>query len=157
MIGTIVEIIKLVLERVIPDPKERQALESKLSDDFARFIEATQPKSSDIYRWAATLIALVRPALAVFVVISPIIWTDRWMSFLGVLKEAGIWGVIALSPAWVWILGRDGVRIILGVVATLKGLPIPDGVIPPGIQREKKAPPPPAEEPIDNRPDLGWR
>ncbi|MEM4381874.1 MAG: hypothetical protein QXX19_06550, partial [Candidatus Caldarchaeum sp.] len=130
MIGTIVEIIKLVLERVIPDPKERQALESKLSDDFARFIEATQPKSSDIYRWAATLIALVRPALAVFVVISPIIWTDRWMSFLGVLKEAGIWGVIALSPAWVWILGRDGVRIILGVVATLKGLPIPDGVIP---------------------------
>lgn len=156
MIGTIVEIIKLVLERVIPDPKERQALESKLSDDFARFIEATQPKSSDIYRWAATLIALVRPALAVFVVISPIIWTDRWMSFLGVLKEAGIWGVIALSPAWVWILGRDGVRIILGVVATLKGLPIPDGVIPPGIQREKKAPPP-VEEPIDNRPDLGWR
>ncbi|MEM0444202.1 MAG: hypothetical protein QXJ73_08620 [Candidatus Caldarchaeum sp.] len=156
MIGTIIEIIKLVLERVIPDPKERQALESKLSDDFARFIEATQPKSSDIYRWAATLIALVRPALAVFVVISPIIWTDRWMSFLGVLKEAGIWGVIALSPAWVWILGRDGVRIILGVVATLKGLPIPDGVIPPGIQREKKAPPP-VEEPIDNRPDLGWR
>lgn len=156
MIGTIVEIIKLVLERVIPDPKERQALESKLSDDFARFIEATQPKSSDIYRWAATLIALVRPALAVFVVISPVIWTERWMSFLGVLKEAGIWGVIALSPAWVWILGRDGVRIILGVVATLKGLPIPDGVIPPGIQREKKAPPP-VEEPIDNRPDLGWR
>jgi hypothetical protein len=133
MLGPILDIVKLFLERVVPDPKERAELEKRLSDDFARFMEATQPKGSEIYRWAATLIALVRPMLAVFVVITPIIWTKQWVEFLGVLKDAGIWGAIALSPAWVWILGRDGVRMILGIVATLKGTPIPKEVLPPGL------------------------
>ena len=129
----LLDIIKRIIDQVFPDPKEKAELEKRLSDEFARFIEATQPKSSDIYRWASTLIALVRPALAVFVVVSPIVWTDRWLSFLGVLKEAGVWGVIALSPAWVWILGRDGLRLILGVVATMKGQKIPEASLPPGI------------------------
>jgi len=133
MLGPILELAKLLLERLVPDPKERAELEKKLADDFARYIEATQPKGSEVYRWAATLIALVRPALAVFVVLAPIIWTDRWVQFLGTLEKAGIWGAIALAPAWAWILGRDGVRMVLGVTALLRGQPIPKEVLPPSI------------------------
>jgi hypothetical protein len=131
---TLLPLLKMLLERVVPDPKERADLERQMSDEFARFMEATQPKGHEIYRWAATLIALVRPALAVFVVITPIIWTQQWVAFLGVLKDAGLWGAIALAPAWVWILGRDGVRMILGTVAAFKNTSVPKEALPPGLQ-----------------------
>jgi len=107
--------------------------EAARAEEFAAFIAATQPTADRVYIWANTLIALVRPALCVFAVVSPIVWTDRWVAFLRMLADAGIWGAIALVPAWAWILGRDGVRMILGLVSGLKGVPIPTTAAPPGI------------------------
>jgi hypothetical protein len=155
MLPLLLPIIKTLLERVVPDPKERADLERQMSDEFARFMEATQPKGNEIYRWAATLIALVRPALAVFVVISPIVWTQQWVAFLGVLKDAGLWGAIALAPAWVWILGRDGVRMILGTVAALKNTPVPKEALPPGLQPGMQWPAPPTYRDDAWRPEPG--
>ena len=130
-----------LIRRLVPDPREQaeinQQLQRLAAEEEARkeeawqaFIAATTPSSERVYVWANTLISLVRPALAVFAVISPIIWTDRWVKFLGVLSEAGVWGAIALVPAWAWILGRDGVRMILGLVSGLKGVPVQ---MPPGV------------------------
>lgn len=157
-------IIKRIVDRLFPDPQEQAdihkqlvALEAEINarseEAFARYIEATQPKSDRVYVWANTLIALVRPVLAVFVVVSPIFFTEKWVKFLSVLQEAGVWGAIALAPAWVWVLGRDGVRMILGVVATLRGVPLPREALPPGLP----------EEPRNNQPvpkpryDDSWR
>jgi hypothetical protein len=142
---------------ILKDPEdERKAqelvakIQAQQEEAFARFIEATQPKAERVYVWANTAIALVRPLLCVFAVISPIIWTDRWIQFLGTLKDAGVWGAIALVPAWAWILGRDGVRMILGVVAGLKG-GIPNTLLPPGIP---SSPPPRRGENYGSRENL---
>jgi hypothetical protein len=139
---------------ILKDPeqelKARQILaeleakaEAARAEEFAAFVAATQPASSNVYVWANTLIALVRPALCVFTVVSPIIWTDRWIAFLRMLADTGIWGAIALVPAWAWILGRDGVRMILGLVAGMKGTALPASVLPPSIPSASPAPPPP--------------
>ena len=139
-------ILKRITDKLFPDPQEQaeiqkqlMALEAEINtraeEAFVKYIEATQPKSERVYVWANTLIALVRPALAVFVVVSPIFFTEKWVQFLKVLQDAGVWGAIALAPAWVWVLGRDGVRMILGIVASLRGTQIPVEALPPGISQ----------------------
>jgi hypothetical protein len=132
--------------------------EAARAEEFARFMAATQPTADRVYVWANTAIALVRPALCVFAVVSPIVWTDRWTAFLNVLANAGVWGAIALVPVWAWVLGRDGVRLLLGLTAGFRGVAIPPEVLPPGIPsgqsdvlsrpvRPPSPPPPPSPRP----------
>jgi hypothetical protein len=111
---------------------EAQA-EAARAAEFAQFMAATQPHADRVYIWANTLIAFVRPALAVFAVVSPIVWTDRWVALLRQLADAGVWGAVALVPAWAWILGRDGVRMVLALVAGARGVPVPPAAAPPGV------------------------
>ncbi|MGI0013785.1 MAG: hypothetical protein ACREBU_10135 [Nitrososphaera sp.] len=151
------------LQELALKAKEAEArMEEAREESFARFIASTQPTSDNLYRWANTLIALVRPTLAVFTAVSLIAYTQKWLEILTVLKEAGIWGAIGISPLLVWVLGRDGLRMVLGVVGTIKnGGAIPDGALPEGIpHREVRAPAgnstlkPAVKEPVWIPPDL---
>lgn len=166
---------KDLIERLVASPAEKLEAQKALAelelrarefeakteaareDAFARLMESTQPKSDRVYVWANTLIALVRPTLAVFAVISPIIWIEQWKTFLNALEGAGIWGAIALVPVWAWVLGRDGVRMILGIVAGRRGKgdvdvdalreALPPG-LPPAPKRRAPEEPNPEEQPI---------
>lgn len=189
MIEIFLPILKDLIGRLLPDPAQRLEAEKALATaaaqareaeaqmegarakEFADFIAATQPSPDRVYVWANTLIALVRPALAVFTAVSLIVYTDRWLNILNVLKGAGIWGAVGISPLLVWVLGRDGLRMILGVVATARGTSIPAGVLPPGLPDEREpsgngSPKPPSRPkpvwvppalprvPGDNRPEV---
>lgn len=146
------EAIKFLVSKLVASPQEKaealerlQELEIKAreaeakievarEESFARFVESTQPKSADSYRWVNSLIALVRPGLAVFVMLSLVFATEKWTQVLGALADAGIWGAIAISPLIVWVLGRDGLRLILGYVSMKTGHPIPPDTLPVGTQ-----------------------
>jgi len=152
---------KELIERFIPNPTERLAQERALAEleaqardseakaeaaraaEFASYIAATQPTPDRVYVWANTLIALIRPVMAVFSLLAPFLWVDQWTNFIKVVAEGAPWSIVALSPMVVWILGRDGLRMVLGLASVVKnGGKIPQEVLPDGL--EKIAPPRPS-------------
>lgn len=125
---------ELALQELALKVKEAEAqMEAAREKSFADFIAATQPSADRVWVAANTLIALVRPALAVFTAVTLIFWTDRWLEILRVLKDAGVWGAVGISPLLVWVLGRDGLRMVLGVVSAVRNGKVPDEVLPPGL------------------------
>lgn len=147
----ILPFIQQLIGKFIADPQERAKQEQALQElaikakeaearaeearekAFADFIAATQPSADRVYVWANTAIALVRPSLAVFTAVTLIFYTQKWLEILRVLKDAGIWGAVGISPLLVWVLGRDGLRMVLGVVGTVRNGKVPDEVLPPGL------------------------
>jgi hypothetical protein len=82
---------------------------------------------------ANVFIALVRPGLAVFSLLSIVFWTDRWVAVLKVLADAGVWGAIALIPLWEFVIGRDGLRVVLGAIVSWRTGKAPAEALPPGV------------------------
>lgn len=152
LLGLFFPILKDIIARVIPDPAQRLELQKQMAEaeaqareaeakaeearanEFAAFIAATQPSADRVYVWMNTLIAAVRPAMAVFVLISLVVYTEKWQAILSTLAGAGIWGAIGISPLLVWVLGRDGLRMVFGAIATWKGGVVPPEVLPPGLR-----------------------
>lgn len=146
-----IPIIGKIIDRVFPDPQEaadaKVAVEEAVAKteaaraaEFAEFIKATQPTADRVYIWANTAIALVRPGMAIFSLLAPFVWPAPWADFMKAMAENAPWSVVALSPLVVWVLGRDGLRMVLGLVSVVKnGGRIPAEVMPEGL--EKIAPP----------------
>lgn len=170
LVELIVPFLGKLLDRLLPNPKDKAEAQALLLDlelkakeaearmeearerSFADFIAATQPKSEHIHLWAATAIALVRPALAVFTAVTVFTNTEKWVWFLETLGKTGIWGAIGLSPLLVWVLGRDGLRLVLGAISTARnGGHIPPEVLPPGLPVTRGASP---SAPTPGRPVL---
>lgn len=161
----ILPFLKSLLERVLDDPVARREAQQQLAEldlrvreaeaqaeaareqAFADFIAATQPSASRVYVLFNSLIALVRPAMAVFVLVSLVVYTEKWKEILTTLASAGIWGAIGISPLLVWVLGRDGLRLVFGAMGVLKGGGVPPEAVPPGIPSAAPATPPVAPRP----------
>lgn len=139
--ATQIEAQRAILEMELQVRQAEAQAEAARAKEFADFIAATQPSSERVYVWVNSLIALVRPAMAVFTLVGLIAWTEKWKEILTVLSASGIWGAIGISPLLVWVLGRDGLRMVLGAIAAVRGGQIPPEVLPSGI-------PTPAPRPI---------
>jgi len=146
-------IIGKIIDRVFPDPQDAADAKATLeeaaakteaarAEEFAEFIKATQPTSDRVYIWANTLIAMIRPVMAVFSLLAPFVWPVPWTNFIKVVAEGAPWSIVALSPMVVWILGRDGLRMVLGLASVVKnGGRIPPEVLPEGLEKIRPSAP----------------
>lgn len=125
MLELILPILKRVLESVFPSPEQRLELEKALSEavqkeaesrarereqitnEFIEIIRATQPSPDRVYVWANTLIALVRPAISVTIVLAMVFRTDTIKSLVETFANAGPTGWIVMAPVLWWFFGRD--------------------------------------------------
>lgn len=168
MIGLITllfPLLKDILGRVLPNPQEKLDMEKALAQiearareaeanaeaaraaEFAAFIAATQPSADRVYVWINSAIALVRPTMAVAAFIAPWLWPDRWQALLHAISANAPYSVVALVPVWAWVLGRDGLRMVVGAIAAFRSGTVPPGAFGPGIPNSDFVPFPSPEKP----------
>lgn len=141
---------------IIKDPeqelKAKLALEEMAARQDAAWVEyvkattpqLTLPAADRVAVWANTFIAilyglanvfisLVRPGMAVYVGVMTVGHWQQVREILGALAASGIWGAIWLAPLWVWVLGRDITRTLIGTVVSWRTGKVPLEALPPGI------------------------
>jgi len=163
-------LLKGLLDRLFPDPakqaeiavamaeieiraKEAEAkIEAARAEEFAQFIAATTPNADRVYVWTNSLIALVRPFLAIFSLVTWVYLPDRWREVLAAFGQLDLLGKFIIgSPLLIFVGGRDLMRMFVAIASARIGvngngsagraLETLEKVVPPG------APPQPAKRP----------
>ena len=149
--------MKKVLVEIEAQAREAEAkAEAARADEYARFIEATTPKSENVYMWINSLISLVRPSMAVMAFIAPWAWPKIWESVLHSVAANAPYSIVMLVPLWAFVLGRDGLRMVVGAIAAFRSGTVPPGTMPPGIPIQNPQPPvkPVLKPPVKPQPPL---
>lgn len=123
-------ILRPIIEAVFPSPEQRLELEKQAAEvlakeaerqikeremqtaEFIKILETTQPPADRVYVWANTLIALVRPAISVSIVLAMIFRTETIKSLVDTFANAGATGWIVLAPVLWWFFGRDVAKVL---------------------------------------------
>lgn len=138
---------------ILKDPEAEAQLRAQLAQiqaqqdqAFADYIKATTPDWSRVYPFANTLIALVRPSLAVFMPLSFMLWPDRWVQIMDAFAKMDVFGKFFIAaPTVVFVMGRDGLRALVALLgARMKNGASADllrEALPPGIPEPRPAAP----------------
>lgn len=87
-------------------------LEKTKAQVWVDFVKATTPDPSRVYIWANSVIALVRPAISLLIVVGMLFAPSRILDLVRTFGEAGPSGWIVLFPLLWWFLGRDASKVL---------------------------------------------
>lgn len=87
-------------------------LEKTKAQVWVDFVRATSSDPDRIYMWANSIIALVRPAISLLIVLGMLFAPSRILELVRTFGEAGPSGWIILSPLLWWFLGRDVNKVL---------------------------------------------
>lgn len=87
-------------------------LEKTKAQVWVDFVRATTPDPSRVYIWANSVIALVRPAISLLIVLGMLFAPSRILDLVRTFGEAGPSGWIVLFPLLWWFLGRDASKVL---------------------------------------------
>lgn len=76
------------------------------------FVRATTPDPGRVYIWANSVIALVRPAISLLIVLGMLFAPSRILDLVRTFGEAGPSGWVVLFPLLWWFLGRDANKVL---------------------------------------------
>lgn len=119
--GALIEALVNLLRGVglLPDSDQEEQVRRALTDlekakaqVWVDFVRATSSDPTRVYMWANTVIALVRPAISLLIVLGMLFAPSRILDLVRTFGEAGPSGWVVLSPLLWWFLGRDVNKVL---------------------------------------------
>lgn len=119
--GALIEALVNLLRSIglLQDPNTEVEVRRSLADlektkaqVWVDFVRATSPDPNRVYVWANSIIALIRPAISLLIVLGMLFAPSRILDLVRTFGEAGPSGWLILSPILWWFLGRDVNKVL---------------------------------------------
>lgn len=146
--GALIEAIVNLLRGIglLQEPEQEVGVRRALADlektraqVWVDFVRATSPDPARVYVWANSIIALVRPAISMMIVLGMLFAPSRILDLVRTFGEAGPSGWLVMAPVLFWFFGRDVNKILAmhygGAIEVGSG-----AATPPPISREDTGP-----------------
>lgn len=145
--GALIEAIVNLLRGIglLQEPEQEVGVRRALADlektraqVWVDFVRATSPDPARVYVWANSIIALVRPAISMMIVLGMLFAPSRILDLVRTFGEAGPSGWLVMAPVLFWFFGRDVNKIL--AMHYGGALEVGSGAAAPATPREETTP-----------------